>query len=201
MLQAINNLANYQDLNNNEHHSSPYDKPNLCKDYISMEQDDTDRFSISFFRHYVFRHVLSDTNPLDDVDSWKEVVQPFKKPRSVGPLRSNPIQTARKTTSNNNLRQKNKKSRSVPIQIPEDRNNKNKESRSGNTPDDIKLRSEYTPNNPFSTISEIQKLRSVDDKSTPQRMTSVAGHPKNRLCIDSGASLHIIFNKKLLGKT
>ena len=31
-------------------------------------------------------------------------------------------------------------------------------------------------------------------------MTSVAGHPKNRLYIDSGASLHILFNKELLGK-
>ena len=31
-------------------------------------------------------------------------------------------------------------------------------------------------------------------------MTSVAGHPKNRLYINSGASLHILFNKELLGK-
>ena len=30
-------------------------------------------------------------------------------------------------------------------------------------------------------------------------MTSVAGHPKNRLYIDSAASLHILFNKELLG--
>ena len=30
-------------------------------------------------------------------------------------------------------------------------------------------------------------------------MTSVAGHPKNRLYIDSGASLHILFNKELMG--
>ena len=29
-------------------------------------------------------------------------------------------------------------------------------------------------------------------------MTSVAGHSKNRLYIDSGASLHILFNKELL---
>ena len=29
-------------------------------------------------------------------------------------------------------------------------------------------------------------------------MISVAGHPKNRLYMDSGASLHILFNKKLL---
>ena len=31
-------------------------------------------------------------------------------------------------------------------------------------------------------------------------MTSVAGHPKNRLYINSGASLHILFNKGLLGE-
>ena len=31
-------------------------------------------------------------------------------------------------------------------------------------------------------------------------MTSVAGHPKHRLYIDSGASLHILFNKELLGE-
>ena len=31
-------------------------------------------------------------------------------------------------------------------------------------------------------------------------MTSVTGHPKNRLYIDSGASLHILFNKELLGE-
>ena len=31
-------------------------------------------------------------------------------------------------------------------------------------------------------------------------MTSDAGHPKNRLYINSGASLHILFNKELLGK-
>ena len=31
-------------------------------------------------------------------------------------------------------------------------------------------------------------------------MTSVVGHPKNRLYINSGAFLHILFNKELLGK-
>ena len=30
-------------------------------------------------------------------------------------------------------------------------------------------------------------------------MTSVAGHPKNRLYIDSGVFLHILFNKELMG--
>ena len=31
-------------------------------------------------------------------------------------------------------------------------------------------------------------------------MISVARHPKNRLYIDSGASLHILFSKELLGE-
>ena len=37
-----------------------------------------------------------------------------------------------------------------------------------------------------------------NDTSTPQRMTSMAGHPKTRLYINSGASLHILFNKEPL---
>ena len=108
------------------------------------------------------------------MDSWKEVVQPSKKPRSVDPRRLNPIQTAQKTTNNKKLRQKNKKSRSVTIQLPGDRDKKNEGSKSDNIPDHIKLRSEHTPNDPISTISDIQELRSVDDSSTQQRVTSVA---------------------------
>ena len=113
----------------------------------------------------------------------------IQKTKECNPRRSNPIQTARKTTSNKKLRQKNKKSRSVTIQIPEDCDNKNKGSRSENTPGHIKPRNERTPNNPISTISDIQELRSADIDSTPQRMTSVARHPKNRLYIDSSASV------------
>ena len=130
--------------------------------------------------------MLLNTDPLNEMNSWKEVVQPSKKPRSVDPRRFNPIQTVRKTTSNKKLQQKNKKSRSVTIQIPEDRNNTNKKSRSDNTPGHIQPRSEYTINNPISTISDLQELKSVDDGSTPQRMTSVDGHPKNRLSFTHG---------------
>ena len=108
-----------------------------------------------------------------------KVVRPSKKPRSVDLRRSNLIQTVRKATNNKKIQQKNKRSRSVTIQIPEDYNNKNKESRSDNTPGHIKPRSEHTPNDPISTISDIQELRSADDNSTPERMTSVSGHPKN----------------------
>ena len=165
-----------------------------------MEAGKKDQFSISFPRNCVFGHVLSDTDPFDNIVPSKEVVQPSKKPRSVGPRRSNPIQTARKTTSNKKLKQHNKKSRSATIQLPGKRDKKGKVTMNGNTLANTKPRSEYTPNNHISTKSKIKELRSVDDRSTPQLMTSVARHPKNRLYIDSGASLHIRFNKELLEK-
>ena len=50
-----------------------------------------------------------DSNLLNDVNSWKEVVRPTKKPRSVGKHKSKP----KKTTSEKKTNQKNKKSRSV----------------------------------------------------------------------------------------
>ena len=141
MIKAIKSRNDHQDFNNTEHHSLPPNEPDLCKDCISMEEDESDRFSISFSKNCVFGHVLSDTNPLDNMVPWKEVVQPSKKPRSVGPRRSNPIQTAQKTTSNKKLQQHNKKSRSVTIQLPGERDKKGKGPRSGNTLTDIKLRS------------------------------------------------------------
>ena len=103
MLRATNHRKHRPDINNKEDYSLSYDKPDLCNDYISMEQDREDSISISFPRHYVFGHVLLVTDPLDEVDSWKEVVQPSKKTRSIDPRRSNPIQTVRKTTSNKKL--------------------------------------------------------------------------------------------------
>ena len=47
-------------------------------------------------------------------------------------------------------------------------------------------------------MPEPEESRSGDDALTPQRLASVAGHPKNCLYIDSGASIHILFNKELL---
>ena len=44
MLQAIDSRANHQDINNIEHHSLPYDEPDLYNDYISMKQDKADQF-------------------------------------------------------------------------------------------------------------------------------------------------------------
>ena len=60
-------------------------EPNLCDDFISKEHGYFDRFYLNFLRHCVFGYVLLDSDPVDDVDSWKEVLQPTKKPRSVEP--------------------------------------------------------------------------------------------------------------------
>ena len=118
---------------------------------------------------------FSDTDQLDDVDLWKEVVQPTKKPRSVDPHKSNPKKTTKKTTNNKKIHQKNKKSRSVTIQIPEN------------------LRSVKIP------MPEPEESRSGEEASTPQHMASVTGHPRKRFWINSGVSIHILFNKELLG--
>ena len=94
MLRAINRWEYGQGNNDDADYVLSYNKPDLCNDCISKEQNNADRFSINFPRHCVLGHVLPDTDPLDDVDSWKEVVRPSKKPRSVDPRRSNTIQTA-----------------------------------------------------------------------------------------------------------
>ena len=46
---------------------------------------------------------------------------------------------------------------------------------------------------------EPEKSRSGEESLMSQRLISVARHQKNRLYINSGASLHIIFNRELLG--
>ena len=65
-----------------------YDEPDLYIDYISKELDYMDCFRINLPCHCVLGHVLLDSNPLRDLGPWKEVVQPTKKPRSVGPHKS-----------------------------------------------------------------------------------------------------------------
>ena len=144
----------------------PPEEPDLCNDFISKEPDYFDRLCINFPQHCVFKHVIFDSDPLDYVDSWKEVVQPTKKPRSVGPHKSKP----KKTTSKKKTRQKNKKSRSVTIRIPE------------------KTRSAKIQ------VPVPEESRSGNDASTPQQLASVAGHPKNRLYINSSTFINILFN-------
>ena len=50
-----------------------------------------------------------------------------------------------------------------------------------------------------SVLPEPEELRSVVDTLEPQGEVNVTAHPKNRLYIDSGASVHILFNRELLG--
>ena len=92
----------------------PPEEPDLRNDFISKEPNYFDGFCINCLQHYIFGHILSDSDPLDDVDSWKEVVRPTKKPRSVGPHKLKP----KKVISKKKTNQKNKKSRSVTVLIP-----------------------------------------------------------------------------------
>ena len=48
-------------------------------------------------------------------------------------------------------------------------------------------------------MPEPEELRSRVATMEPQREISGAGHPKNRLYINNGVSVHIIFNQELLG--
>ena len=47
----------------------PYDELDLYNDYISKEPDYMDRFCMNFLCHCVLGHVLSDSNPLNDLGS------------------------------------------------------------------------------------------------------------------------------------
>ena len=121
---------------------------------------------------------------------------------SIGPHKSKPIQTIKKTANNKKVHQKNKKCKSVSSHLPKHPRSRNKKSRSDDTQLPEKPRSVRTPKNPMDTkilIIEIEKLRSGKEASTPKRMASVAEHPKNCLFINSSASIHIVINKERLG--
>ena len=117
MIRAIHcrQVAKHLNLSNLSQHILPYNEPDLYNDFLTNEVDYKDHYTINFPRHCVLGHVLLDSDLLDDLGPWQEVVQPTKKPRSVGPHKSKP----KKTTSMKKTRQKDKKSRSVTIQIPE----------------------------------------------------------------------------------
>ena len=93
----------------------PYDEPDLCNDYILKDLDYTDRFCINFICCCVLGQIPLGIDLLDNVVLWKEVVRRTKKSRSVGPHKLKP----EKTTSKKKTGKKNKKVRSVNIQIPE----------------------------------------------------------------------------------
>ena len=48
-------------------------------------------------------------------------------------------------------------------------------------------------------MPEPEESRSEDEALTPQYLASVARHLKNCLYINIGASIHILYNKELLG--
>ena len=106
MIRAIHRrqVAKQLSLSNLSQHILPYDEPDLYNDFIIKEINHKDRFIINFPPHCVLGHVLSDSDPLNDLGPWKEVVRPNKKPRSVGSHKSKP----KKTTSMKKTRQKNK---------------------------------------------------------------------------------------------
>ena len=67
-------VAEQLNLSNLSQHILPYDEPNLYNDFITKEIKYKDRFIINFPCHCVLGHVLSDSNPLDNLGPWKEVV-------------------------------------------------------------------------------------------------------------------------------
>ena len=52
----------------------PYDEPDLYNGYITKEPDCMDRFCINFPRRCVLGHVLLDSDLLNDLGPWKEVL-------------------------------------------------------------------------------------------------------------------------------
>ena len=61
-------VAKHLDSSDLSQHILPYDEPNLHIDFITKEPDYKDRFYINFPRHCVLGHVLSDSDPLDNLD-------------------------------------------------------------------------------------------------------------------------------------
>ena len=88
MLRAIGCHENRQSDNDNYQYVLSYDKPDLCDNYISMEQGSADRFSINIPRHCVLGHVLLDTNPLDEVRNLGVLL--YRYPRAVETRTRNP---------------------------------------------------------------------------------------------------------------
>ena len=83
----------------------PFDEPNLCNDYIFIDSE---------YNAWCFlNQVDSNTDMLDNVILQQVVMQPTKKPRSVGPQKSK----SKTTTYKKKSYIKNKKFRSVSTQL------------------------------------------------------------------------------------
>ena len=65
-----------------------FDEPNLCNDYILRDPECINRFCIILPCHCVLNQVDLDTSLLDNTILTTVVLQPIKKPRSVGPHKS-----------------------------------------------------------------------------------------------------------------
>ena len=68
MLCAIHRCQNHQGNDDTSQPFLSYNEHDLCNDYISKDPANNDHFCINFSCHCVLRHVLLDTDPLDNVD-------------------------------------------------------------------------------------------------------------------------------------
>jgi len=87
----------------------PFDEPNLCNDYISMDPEYS-------YQSVFLNQTDSNIDLLDNVLLTKVVLRPTEKPRSVGPHESKSEKTRNKKKS----RLKNKKFRSGNMNYVED---------------------------------------------------------------------------------
>ena len=61
-------------LSNLNQHILPYDEPDLYNDFITKDTNHPSCFIINFPRQCVLGYVLSDSDLVDDLGPWKEVV-------------------------------------------------------------------------------------------------------------------------------
>lgn len=126
--------------------------------------------------YYAFVHFLSDSNPLLGIDRNLDVSPTLR--------RSDPTTTS--STSSSKTVSETKKFRSAKAKVQGiDANNK---FRSGTN---------NKHNRPGTNKKNITGLQRTSNK---KRKKSIAGHPSYRLYLDSGASVHILFCRELMGK-
>ena len=87
----------------------PFDKLSIGNDHLSTDAGYDNCFCINFPFHSALNQVGSSTSLLDEVILTEVVLQPTKKPRSVGPHKTIP----RKNNNKKKSRLENKKFRSV----------------------------------------------------------------------------------------
>ena len=76
----------------------------FCNDSVTMIPAYTGRFCINYPIQCVLGYVLLDSNLLDKVDLWKEIVQPSRNSRSVGPRKPKPKPKPKKSTSQKKIK-------------------------------------------------------------------------------------------------